>query len=468
MTSLPSQALDQSEREIVISRVFQAPRALVFDAWTDAAKIGSWFGPRGFTTTTSRMEVRPGGLWVYVMRGPDGTAYDNWIRYQEIARPERLVYEHGGTLGTPAHFHVTVTFSELGEGRTQMTMRSRFPSAAARAAVVERYGAIEGGKQTLARLAEHLGESGEEMVRNGASYHFSRRFAAPRALVFQAWSEPHHLARWWGPDGFTNPVCRLDAHGGGMLRIDMRAPDGSVQELSGTVRECQPPQLLAFTCAVADGNGGIAFEVLHTVRFADADGDTLVSIETRFLQLNQAGVHRVSDMEEGWAQSLARLDEAVEQLRIGEIAPGLEIVSRRLLNAPRKLVWRAWTEPEHLARWWGPKGFRNTFDAFDPRPGGDWRFTMHGPNGTDYANHSVFVELTEPRRLVFDHTSPPAFRVVASLSERKGATVVTFRMRFSDAALCAQIRPIVVPSNEENFDRLEAELATMASMGSIG
>ncbi|MDB6128711.1 MAG: polyketide cyclase, partial [Verrucomicrobia bacterium] len=87
-----------------------------------------------------------------------------------------------------------------------------------------------------------------------------------------------------------------------------------------------------------------------------------------------------------------------------------EAVNTRVLNAPRERVWEAWTNPKHLARWWGPKGFKNTFEVFEPKPGGEWRFVMHGPDGTDYKNYSTFVEVVKPARIVFDHVSNPKFR----------------------------------------------------------
>ena len=139
-----------------------------------------------------------------------------------------------------------------------------------------------------------------------------------------------------------------------------------------------------------------------------------------------------------------------------------EIVTTRVLAWPRERVFRAWTEPEHLARWWGPKGFTNTFQEFDPRPGGRWQFVMHGPNGADYPNQSVFVEIVKPERIVFDHLSGPAFQVTATFAEEAGKTRLTFRMLFETAAECDKVKRIAVGANEENFDRLEAELAGMA------
>lgn len=151
-----ARGIDTSDREIVLSRAFDAPRTLVWRVWTDPAHIGQWWGPRGFTTTIYAMEVKPGGLWRYTMHGPDGTDYPNWIRYREVVAPERLAYDHGDGDGTgPAAFEVVTTFEEVG-GKTLVTMRSLFPTAAARDHVIKAYGAIEGGKQTLERLGEHL------------------------------------------------------------------------------------------------------------------------------------------------------------------------------------------------------------------------------------------------------------------------------------------------------------------------
>ncbi|MDB5309464.1 MAG: hypothetical protein JWO38_3666 [Gemmataceae bacterium] len=160
MSTKNDSAADTSDREIVITRVIDAPRDLVFSAWTDPEHVSRWWGPRGFTTTTSRMDVSPGGVWRFVMHGPDGRDYQNKIVFSEVVKPERLVYAHGGDdEGEPVNFHVTVTFEDQA-GKTKLTMRSLFPSAEERDRVVREYGAVEGGNQTLARLAEHLTKMG--------------------------------------------------------------------------------------------------------------------------------------------------------------------------------------------------------------------------------------------------------------------------------------------------------------------
>lgn len=145
-----------ADREVVQERLVDASPERVFDAFADAKEITRWWGPRGFTTTTYEKEVRVGGLWRFTMHGPDGTDWPNWVRYTEVERPARLSYEHGGELDEPAHFLVFIDFIPEG-GKTRLRMRSVFPTPEALEAV-KKFGAIEGGKQTLDRLEEMLRE----------------------------------------------------------------------------------------------------------------------------------------------------------------------------------------------------------------------------------------------------------------------------------------------------------------------
>ncbi|HEX6985534.1 MAG TPA: SRPBCC family protein [Planctomycetaceae bacterium] len=301
---------DAVDREIVVTRDFDAPRSLVFEAWTDPQHIGRWWGPRGFTTTTHEFDLRPGGVWRFVMHGPDGRDYKNKIVFLEVARPDRLAYKHAGDIDTAdVTFHTTVTFAER-DGGTRLTLRMVFDSAAERDRVEREYGAVEGGKQTLERLAEHLA--------------------------------------------------------------------------------------------------------------------------------------------------------AVAETRPGASADDREIVSTRVFAAPRRRVFEAFSDPAQLARWWGPKGFTNTFHEFDLRPGGAWRFTMHGPDGIDYRNEKHFLEVASPERVVFRHQVPiHGFQMTMTFAERDGGTRLTWRMLFDSAEECAKVRAFVVDANEQNLDRLERHLATV-------
>ncbi|WP_137892753.1 SRPBCC family protein [Ramlibacter sp. 2FC] len=138
-----------------------------------------------------------------------------------------------------------------------------------------------------------------------------------------------------------------------------------------------------------------------------------------------------------------------------------EIFSSRLLDWPPAQVFQACAQPERLARWWGPSGFRSSFHAFDFRPGGDWRFTMHGPDGTDYPNHNRFVEIQAPERIVIEHLAQPHHFVLTLTLEAEGQdqTRLGFRQRFDDAAERERVAAFAIPANEQNLDRLQAELA---------
>ncbi len=148
--------LDSDSRSIIGIRDFDAPRELVFAAFTDPKHLAQWWGPNGFTTTTSSFEFRPGGVWRFVMHGPDGRDYQNRVTFDEIVPPERLVYRHGGGDDVePVQFRQTILFAELG-GRTRITWRGDFPSAAERDRVIREYGADKGLVQTMARLADYV------------------------------------------------------------------------------------------------------------------------------------------------------------------------------------------------------------------------------------------------------------------------------------------------------------------------
>jgi uncharacterized protein YndB with AHSA1/START domain len=140
-----------------------------------------------------------------------------------------------------------------------------------------------------------------------------------------------------------------------------------------------------------------------------------------------------------------------------------EIISTRTFATPRERVFEAFRDPSRLARWWGPKGFRNTFETFDLRPSGRWRFVMHGPDGVDYPNESVFLVVDGPARIVFRHVSGEhPFEMTITLDEQGGGTRVTWSMRHETAEHCAKVKPFVAHANEQNFDRLAAELDGMA------
>lgn len=144
------------DREAVIARVYDAPRELVFEAWTNPEHIVRWFGPHGFEVTTHEIDIRVGGRWRFDFLGPDGTVYGNRMVFEKIERPSLLVFEHGSDVDDdPGRFRVTVTFDEQLNGKTVVTLRQLHPTPEQRARIIG-FGAVELGFQTLDKLAAHV------------------------------------------------------------------------------------------------------------------------------------------------------------------------------------------------------------------------------------------------------------------------------------------------------------------------
>lgn len=143
--------------------------------------------------------------------------------------------------------------------------------------------------------------------------------------------------------------------------------------------------------------------------------------------------------------------------------PDCEIRSTRIFNFPIQLIFKAWSDPVHLKEWWGPAGFTNTFEEFNFRVGGRWRFVMHGPEKGNYANEVEFIKIEEPFLIAWKRHSQPLFKVVATFEEvSQHQTKLVFRMIFETQGECDKIKKFAVDKNEENFDKLEIELAKMS------
>ena len=299
---------DEEARSIIGTRVYDAPRELVFDVWTNEHHVNNWWGPRGFTTTTHVMDVRPGGEWRFIMHGPDGTDYDNEIVYLEVVRPERLVYTHG----PQPIFDVTVTFTEEAGGKTRVTLRSTFASAEIRNQIEEAVGATEGMHQHLDRLGEYVAARGE--------FQIARRFAAPRDLVFRVWTECDHLQHWWGPKGVKVFSCKNDLRPGGTLHYAMRTPDGTEMWGRWLYREIASPERLVFISSFSDPQGNVTrppfsddwpVHLLTTITFEAEDGFTVVKVRWTPYEATEREIAtfeaNFASMDGGWSGTFDEL-----------------------------------------------------------------------------------------------------------------------------------------------------------------
>jgi len=312
----------------------------------------------------------------------------------------------------------------------------------------------------------------------------TRTFEAPKELVFQMWTNPAHLAQWWGPKGFTNPVCHVDVRPGGAIRIDMRGPDGTVYPMGGTFEEVVAPERLAFTASALDRRGKPVLEVHNAVTSSEKDGRTTQTLRARVVMQTTEGARHAEGMEAGWTESLERLAALVAKVRkYASAAAGQtdapvagsdrEIVVSRLLDAPRELVWRAWTDPQHVVHWWGPHGFTTTIERMEVRPGGVWKLVMHGPDGADYPNKSIFREVVEPERIVFSHSGGRAggpgvsFEMTWTFEALGSKTRLTVRQVFASVEVHDRVvREFgAIEGGKQTLERLAEHLTEMASTG---
>jgi len=280
----------------------------------------------------------------------------------------------------------------------------------------------------------------------GEEFVVARQFVAARALVFQAWTEARHLAQWWGPRGFTNPVCQWNAQPGHLIHVVMRAPNGADYPMGGEFREIVAPERLVFTSGALDDKGNLLFEFLHTITFVERKGKTTLTIKSRVIKTTTDANKYIGGFEAGMKQSLEKLANHLAEIdtplpiqrtvnaplatapkKFGENeTAGREIVLTRVVDAPQELVWQAMTDPRHWVHWWGPRGFTTTIKTMDVRPRGLWKHVMHGPDGIDYPNESVFTEVVKPERIAFSHRGG-----------RKGGTNVQFEATWTFDAVDA-------------------------------
>jgi len=259
-----------------------------------------------------------------------------------------------------------------------------------------------------------------------APFSISRVFAAPRALVYEVHTKPEHLAHWMGPAGFETIGCTLDFRVGGQYHYGLRGPNGMEMWGRQSYREIVPGERLVYLQSFSTPEGGVSrhpmsptwpLEMLATITFEDVGpAQTRVTVSWHPYNSDDEGNATFNaaraGMTGGFTGTFARLDEYLTTLAPQDSSSDDEVVTRpspttlvftRRLQAPRELVWKAHTEADRLARWWGPLGFTITTHEIEVKPGGVWRLTMHGPDGVNYPNRIIYREVIEPSVLDYDH-----------------------------------------------------------------
>ena len=279
----------------------------------------------------------------------------------------------------------------------------------------------------------------------------TRLIDAPREKVFNAWIDEKQFAAWWGPHTFTAPRVKLDVRPGGKIDVHMQGPKGSPWEkpysMGGEFREVSRFDRLVFTATLPDGKGGVALENLNEVTFADKDGKTELVLTVTVLKSTREVAGALAGMEQGWSQSLEKLDE---------LTRGKTFEASREIPASIEQVFAVFS-PERLPRWWGPAGFTNTSRVCEFKIGGRWSLVMHGPDGRNYPNEIVFAEIEPGKKVVVQHISEPKYRLTISLIASPAGTVVTWSQAFESVQIASRIEHIVVPANEQNLERMAVE-----------
>lgn len=450
-----SAATGRAGNEFVITRTFDAPRELVFKAWTDAERLARWWGPKEFTWVSGKVDLRPGGMFHYCMRSPNGQEMWGKFVYREVAKPERIVFvnsfsdEKGGTVRAPFNANWpleilnTLTLTE-NEGRTKLTLRG-YPTGATEAerkTFEEAFKSMEQGfGGTFDQLAGYLRKTSEEArVPRKTSFIaeagkptivMKRVFDAPRKLVFEAWTNPEHVSRWMlGPSGWTMPVCEIDLRPGGAWHFVWQHSKGEKMEMRGVYREIVPPERLVAT----ESWGGDWPETVNTLTLAEEDGKTTITQTMLFPSVEARDRAAKSGMEEGVEPSFNRLADVLATMAAsGKAAP--DLLMTRVLDAPRERVFEAWSKPERLSRWFGPKGFTMPTCEMDFQTGGVFRFVLRGPDGKDYPFDGNYLEIVEPERIAFNgilhNEAGHDVRTTVTFTDQEGKTRLTVHQKYA-------------------------------------
>lgn len=286
----------------------------------------------------------------------------------------------------------------------------------------------------------------------------TREFDAPRELVFEAFTRPEHVVRWFGPRRLTNRVDKLDLRPGGEWRYVSRDLDGTEYGFRGHFKEIVPPERLVWTFEFEGVPGQVSVEELTLV---ERDGKTTVTSVARYASVEARDAMVASGMEGGLRESYQRMDELLADMAA---TADRQIVQRRVFDAPRDRVWEMWTRPEHVDRWFGPRGFTTTTHEMDFRPGGVWRFDMTMADGPTYPNRVAYLEIEPTTHLVYEHGDADggnAFHVTVAFVDQGGKTELTMRQLLATAAARDYaVREVnAIELGRETLDKLAETLA---------
>jgi uncharacterized protein YndB with AHSA1/START domain len=310
----------RNDRELILSRLLNAPRELVFKVWTDPEHVVRWWGPTGFTNTNHGMDASKNGVWRFTMHGPDGVDYKNKIVFLEVKAPERIVYQHSDDEDTEQiHFRVTITFEPQGN-QTNLTMHMIFDTPEEFEKVAREYGAIEGAHQHVARLEKYIASS-LALETSPLPFTIIRHIQAPVDLVYEAFSKAEHLANWWGPKEMNVDAHAFDFRPGGRFLYSMTSDNGTITWGLMRFTDILPKEKIVFINSFADEHGNILpppfpdpwpTEMHHIINLTRDQQSTKLILTSSPLhatdQERQTFIDGFNSMQEGYRSSFDQLD----------------------------------------------------------------------------------------------------------------------------------------------------------------
>lgn len=311
-------AAKNKPNELYITRIYDAPVKMVWDAWIDPEKVAKWWGPRGFTLTTKSKDVKVGGTWVYTMHGSDGVDWPNKTVFLEVEKYSRLVYDHGGNDDRPPMFRVSVNFTEVA-GKTTMEMTMAFSTAEV-ATESKKFIKKAGGDSTWDRFAEYLAQ---ETVGKDV-FVINRSFDAPLNLMFEMFTDPKHFSQWLAPTGFDMKYIRADIKPGGNSLYCMTGANGTTMYGKATYQEITKPNRIVYTQYFCDENENITRhpmaptwpEAMLTTIILEPEGENRTRVNLTWEITGAAtAVERETfnkakaGMAQGWGGSFEKLDQ---------------------------------------------------------------------------------------------------------------------------------------------------------------
>jgi uncharacterized protein YndB with AHSA1/START domain len=295
-------------------------------------------------------------------------------------------------------------------------------------------------------------ESIAERFVKHATFTIERTYAANPVKVYRAWSDRQAKAKWFSKaDQFEFRVGGREFSRGG-------PPEGPVFTFDACYQEIVPEQRIVYTYTLDMGETRISVSTT-TVEFVTVVGGTKLTFTEQAAFFDGHDTPEIR--EHGTGEMLDALGKLLEEAdgRTKPVITERGVTNQREFEFSPQQIFKAWTNPELLARWWGPNGFTNTYHEFGLRPGGDWRYTMHGPNGVDYPNHMKLVEIMPSEKIILDHQGSPEFRLTATFDDLGGGrTRVTFDQQFAKVEVFAEASKYCIEANEQNLDRLGAIL----------